>query len=268
MTNKHWKMLIVAVGLWALAMAHLLTPASGVRATLNCDPPCTCVCPTATQSPTETPIPPEPTNTPAPSTPTPEAGGRLTIAHFTDAHVGQSYICGYRLCNWVVPDLNASGADVAIDTGDCTELGFTSEWRDYQACTDGLTVPWKAVPGNHDNTWPSTMNEPEWIWDVNGYRLIGLNTRAPIDWGWLDDALAAGMPTLLFGHYQPEHGHYSGELWARLDRDNVLAFVYGHLHYNDLRWYGDTMLLITSRACLGSWSLITVDGRDITVERH
>jgi len=243
----------------AMAMACLMLLAllfgpkdQNLTATNECIWPCVCVCPTQTPLPTATSAP----------------GGRLTIAHFTDAHVGQSYICGSRLCAWVVPAVNASGADVAIDTGDCTELGAYGEWQDYQACTDGLTVPWKAVPGNHDNTWPATMNEPEWIWDVNGYRLIGLNCRQPINWTQLDNALDAGMPTLIFAHYQPEHGHYGGQLWSRLERDNVLAFVYGHLHYNDLQWYGDTMLLITSRACLGNWTLITLDGDQITVERY
>jgi len=240
---------------------------------LQCEPPCTCVCPTATATATSVPTATRTptatamaTNTPIPSA-TPVPGQALRIAHFTDAHVGEQWICQQRLQSWIVPEANAL-ADIAIDTGDCTHHGHSSEWADYIDATAGLAVPWKAVPGNHDATWPVALGPGEWVWDVAGYRLIGLNCRAAIDWSQIDTAIADGLPTVMFGHYPPEHGHFGGSLWARIEQPNVLAYVYGHLHYHDLRWHGDTMLLCTARACLGDWTLITLSSDNITIERQ
>ncbi len=209
-----------------------LLPAS--KATQECLPPCVCACPT-----------PQPTATPVPST------GSLVIGHITDAHVGGSYIYKIRLAEIVA----GMQADIILDSGDCTENGYPPQWRDYATAMSGAHVPWRAAPGNHDANFPYI---PNWTWDISGYRIIGFNYRAP-NWTWLNAQVNTTLPVVLVYHNANE------TMLSWLDTHTVLLLLSGHLHMNNAWRRGETTIVVTARAALGSYALVTLRGEQVTV---
>jgi predicted phosphodiesterase len=214
----------------ALACLLALLPAS--RATQECLPPCVCVCPTATPQPTATP-----------------SGDTFVIGHITDAHVGGSYIYKVRLAAIV----SAMDADVILDSGDCTEHGYASEWTDYATAMSGAASSWRAVPGNHDTGFPYI---PNWPWDISGYRIIGMDYRAP-DWAWLNAQVDTTLPVVIVYHYA------DAAMLSWLDTHDVALLLTGHLHINDTWQRGETTVVITAKSGLGNYARVLL--RDGTV---
>jgi len=214
---------------------------------------CRCESPMPTIGPSATP-----TLTPVP-TPTTTPGAGITIAHITDMHAGKYYTDRAEV---VIGLINQSEAVVIVDTGDCTENGQPSQWRKYQTVMALSTIQWKAMPGNHDTSWP--LGDASWYWDVGDYRLIGLNTRI-LDWTVCDAALDTEKLCLIFGHHPLDESGVSWQLKARLRLDNVIAYVSGHTHVNALSSFEDIALINGGRVSIGSWRLIQLDGRNVTV---
>jgi 3',5'-cyclic AMP phosphodiesterase CpdA len=46
-----------------------------------------------------------------------------------------------------------------VNTGDCTELGSTEEYRRYREIMGELRIPLINVPGNHDVRWSAIGRE-------------------------------------------------------------------------------------------------------------
>ena len=234
--------LILVVLLLCSIWVNLQTPAIGQE--ITCEYPCLCVCPTPTPVPTPTP-----------------AVGTLRIAHITDMHAGavnnNPVAIGYTL-----PFVHTK-ADILIDTGDCTEASSEAQWALYRSWINMVQCPWKAAPGNHDMTWPDWMEAKQWIWDLNGYRLIGFNVRTP-DIAWLQSALQTTMPTMVFAHY-PLVGYtnYDPMVLAQVistlqAAPTLLAYVCGHQHYSEVKYVSGILQIATARGGLGTVRYMTL----------
>ncbi len=223
---------------------------------------------TATPSPTET-LTPSPTWTRLPTpTPTPTlAYAAFTIGHITDAHIGEQWIYSQRLPG--VVQVISQQAEVMVDTGDCTHHGTAQETLEYlNLVNSNISVPWRAVPGNHDKSeiFAQYIGPLEWSWDVGGYRLIGINTEA-INYTALDQALSAQKPCIVFGHFPLSYCTPTDQvkLRQRFEAYNVPLYVAGHMHEDSLTVdpASGTILLVGNNAGLGDYRLVTVQGFEV-----
>jgi len=204
-----------------------------------------------------------------PSGPTPTTTPYLVIGHITDDHVGRNTLCSERLVESV--SLLSARADLLIDTGDCTENGTEAEAVQYREHINAyISVPWKAVMGNHDTPIYFTrhISDLEWSWDVGGYRLIGINAES-INYAVLDQALTLDKPVVVFGHYPLNEYPVADQekLRQRFKSYQVLLYVCGHDHFDS--WQTDaetgTQLLIGGWTCGGNYRLITLRGTTVNV---
>jgi 3',5'-cyclic AMP phosphodiesterase CpdA len=78
--------------------------------------------------------------------------------------------------------------DMVIATGDLTDAGADEEYRRFLGIMSSLQVPYRVVPGNHDNphamrrsftdcSWISSNGPVNWIADFADFCLIGLDSQ-------------------------------------------------------------------------------------------
>jgi 3',5'-cyclic AMP phosphodiesterase CpdA len=156
-----------------------------------------------------------------------------------------------------------------VDTGDCTEHGAAEEAVEYvDILTNGVSIPWRATPGNHDTpaVFEQYIGPLQWSWDVGGYRLIGINSES-IDFTALDQALTHDRPCIVFGHFPldwctPED---QAKLRQRFRVYDVPIYIAGHTHLDSLGTDPEsgTLLLTGQRAGLGHYRLITLQGHSV-----
>jgi predicted phosphodiesterase len=187
----------------------------------------------------------------------------IIIGHVTDAHVGGSYIYKIRLTE-ALQNIGRR-ADLIVDSGDCTENGYSSQWTDYLTAIRSAQAPMRVVPGNHDSTWPAAIGAMRWYLDIKGYRIIGINGREGLDRAWLEPLLAAGLPTILVRHQPLVEDEALAWLCRRY---NVLAFLSGQLHQNVLKQVGAVTVVVGARVATGNYRLVAIREDQVTVEWH
>jgi hypothetical protein len=218
----------------------------------------------ATATPTQTPTV---TSTPIhAATPTPNPN-TFIIGHITDAHIGAAWVYSQRLPQ--VVSAVSQHAHAMVDTGDCTENGTLSESIEYMnLVTSTVSIPWWALPGNHDIPWSFAryIGPLEWSWDIAGYRLIGINTQS-INYTSLDEALTTEKPCIIFGHYPLPFLDPTDQarLRQRFKAYDVPIYVAGHTHLDSLETDPESgaVLLTGQRSGLGHYRLITLRGREV-----
>jgi hypothetical protein len=214
-------------------------------------------------------------------TPTPRAEPYLIIGHITDDHVGRNVVCSSLLQDFA--GLISQQADVLVDTGDCTENGTEEETIEYRDHMRGnMTIPWMAVPGNHDtpDVFQWHIGPLNWWWDVGGYRLIGIDSEAinrdpydPRAMNALDAALTTDRPCIVFGHFPLDSEGYSEEtnrkLRQRFSAYRVLLYVSGHWHVDSFTTdpTTGTKLLVGHWTCGNHYRLIRLQGTRVEVEQ-
>jgi len=119
------------------------------------------------------------------------------------------------------PDLVVHAGDLAVDAPtDPTELEVG------RARLDQLSVPWRAVPGNHDigdnvggadgdpvsattlGAWRDAVGADRFRYDVDGWTVLGVNAEIfdagsadeADQWAWFEDSLPDDRPTVLVTH--------------------------------------------------------------------
>ena len=126
--------------------------------------------------------------------------------------------------NWaaVVALVAGGGFDLVVHVGDLTLDGPAApgELTDARRRLDALSVPWVAVPGNHDvgdnpgvspgpatsaplvERWTAAIGPDRWDVAVDGWTLLGVNAKlfgsdSPAEaaqWEWLDERLGSHSP--------------------------------------------------------------------------
>lgn len=80
--------------------------------------------------------------------------------------------------------------DMIIVTGDLTDFGTDGEYRRFRQIMAPLQVPYRAVPGNHDDReamrvafadqeWMPSSGPIDWVIDLGDFVLVGLDTSIP-----------------------------------------------------------------------------------------
>ncbi len=202
-----------------------------------------------------------------PPTPTPGPEPILVIGHITDAHIGATWLYSQRLP--VVLDVISQQAQVMLDTGDCTQNGTVPETVEYvQLVSGSISIPWRAVAGNHDTPWvfEQYVGSLQWSWDIGDYRLIGINAEA-VDYTALDEALTLEKTCIVIGHY-PLVWYTPADqraLRQRFKAYRVPIYLAGHSHIDSIETDPEsgTVLLTGQRAGLGHYRLITMRGSTV-----
>ncbi|MCV3773669.1 phosphodiesterase [Enterobacter sp. RD4-1-1] len=156
------------------------------------------------------------------------------LAQISDLHIKASGLLSYNKVDTLsalkaaVAHLNAlrPAPNAVVITGDLTDFGRANEYQQVRNVLNSLTLPWFAIPGNHDDrtafrdafsdcSWLPTQGEfLNWAIDDFPIRLIGLDSTVPGHaWGdicearaeWLRDTLAEQphKPTVLMLHHHP-----------------------------------------------------------------
>ncbi|WP_337003510.1 MULTISPECIES: phosphodiesterase [unclassified Microbacterium] len=170
-----------------------------------------------------------------------------------------------------------------VITGDLTDLGEPDAYRRLRAAVEpiaaelGAPVVW--VAGNHDERpalraglldLEPTEEPLTGVWDLDGLRLIALDTSVPgwhhgdLDEGqlsWLADVLAEPAPygTLLAMHHPPIPSHlplfdilelrHQDELAEIVRGSDVRGILAGHLHYSSQGTFAGVPVSVASATC-------------------
>ncbi|KJQ53113.1 phosphodiesterase [Microbacterium sp. SA39] len=170
-----------------------------------------------------------------------------------------------------------------VITGDLADLGEPDAYRRLRAAVEpvaaelGAPVIW--VAGNHDERpalrrdlldLPPTEEPVTGVWDLDGLRVIALDTSVPgwhhgdLDAGqlrWLEETLAQPAPhgTLLAMHHPPLPSHvplfdilelrHQDELAAVIRGTDVRGILAGHLHYSSHGMFAGVPVSVSSATC-------------------
>jgi len=170
-----------------------------------------------------------------------------------------------------------------VVTGDLTDLGEPDAYRRLRdalepvAAEVGTVIVW--VAGNHDERpalreglldLAPTEEPVTGVWDLDGLRLIALDTSVP-GWhhgdldqaqlAWLRDVLAEPAPhgTLLAMHHPPLPSHlalfdilelrHQDELAEVIRGSDVRGILAGHLHYSAHGTFAGVPVSVSSATC-------------------
>ena len=170
-----------------------------------------------------------------------------------------------------------------VVTGDLTDLGEPDAYRRLrdavEPVADDLGAPVVWVAGNHDERpvlrrelldAAATEDPVTGVWDLDGLRLIALDTSVP-GWhhgdldeaqlAWLKEQLSTPAPhgTLLAMHHPPLPSHlplfdilelrHQDELAAVMRDSDVRGILAGHLHYSSHGTFAGVPVSVASATC-------------------
>lgn len=173
--------------------------------------------------------------------------------------------------------------DAIVVTGDLTDLGEPEAYARLRArvepVAEALRAPVVWVAGNHDER-PAmraalldaapTQEPVVGVWDLNGLRLIALDTSVPgwhhgdlddaqLDWLAAELAVAAPHGTLLAMHHPPLPSHvplfdilelqHQDELARVIEGTDVRGILAGHLHYSAHGMFAGVPVSVASATC-------------------
>ncbi|EFL88484.1 phosphodiesterase [Ahrensia sp. R2A130] len=188
-----------------------------------------------------------------------------------------------------LPDIGP--IDMAIVTGDLTDFGTEEEYQRFRELMSPLAIPYRAVPGNHDDVslmracfsdedWMPADGPINWISDFENLTLIGLDSSVPdmahghlVDdtLAFLKSALAArtGNPVIVALHHPPimtgiekmdiQNLRESRKLQSILsDHEHELRLICGHVHRNIVAHFGGAICQVAP----GISHAVTMDLRE------
>lgn len=127
----------------------------------------------------------------------------MRILHLSDLHFGHH---DERLASGLAADITAQHPDLVVISGDFTQVGSSEEFVVAEKFLDTLTVPFFAVPGNHDvparNLWRRFFDpyglyrryiddELEPFMQMDGVAIAGIKTsrRMRLEMNWSHGAI-------------------------------------------------------------------------------
>lgn len=196
----------------------------------------------------------------------------LRFVHIGDLHLTQPHLQNARDLAAIVTDINAYCAraiDFVFLPGDIADNGTSEQFCFVRQQLSRLTVPWRAIPGDHDfepkslDQFYGTLECP-WLpfaEEINGCVCLYLDIvsngsggpdfklgKQQIDWmrATLSAAKADGKPAAVFMHsYPADLGHEATEVSALIDESSAVLVDMGHTHYNELANDGRTIYAST-----------------------
>ena len=196
----------------------------------------------------------------------------LAWLHFGDLHITTADAPNHRDFAVLVDEANrglAGQLDFALLPGDSAENGTGSQFRLVRAIADGLRLPLRILPGDHDfepgslDAFHATLGAPALplterrrgtrclFLDIVSAGSGGPDFRldpAALDWlaGELAAAERAGEMSALFMHAYPADLRSGGAaLMSLLGAHRVAVVDMGHTHYNELANDGRTIYAAT-----------------------
>ena len=176
------------------------------------------------------------------------AGARFAV--LADVHVSPGNVNERRLAE-AVREINAGAFDFVLVPGDLTNQGTEAELDAVGNVLRQLTVPFFAVPGNHETNWSPTAGQG-WIRRygservnarIGDCRVVGFSTGPYMKMGdgfvrsddlsWLKQTLAscAGEEVVLMAHYPLTEGVGNwADLQRILQKHPVAVVIGGHWH--------------------------------------
>ncbi|MDE2930914.1 MAG: PQQ-binding-like beta-propeller repeat protein [Chloroflexota bacterium] len=162
--------------------------------------------------------------------------------------------------------------DLAIVTGDLTNMGTVPELESYRAAIDSVPIPVYSVFGGHDGNierrssdgdtpctlnFEATLGPPYYSFDWGGYHFVVYATednyftaagRARKErWLWADLALQPShRKSVLMHHTSPERA-----LLERFQQQNGALILHGHWHSSRVFTLGETTVASAASACFG-----------------
>lgn len=190
--------------------------------------------------------------------------------------------------NQILPEIGP--VDMAIVTGDLTDFGTAEEYRRFRDIMEPLEIPYRAIPGNHDNVdamrlgfadqgWMPDIGPINWMADFPDLALIGLDTNVSsaahghltdATLVYLQDSLAAlrTKPVIVAIHHPPvltgiekmdiQNLRDSQKLKDILSAyEGELRLICGHVHRNIVASFGGVICQIAP----GTSHAVTLDQR-------
>lgn len=218
-------------------------------------------------------------------------GEPFCFLHITDTHVGVT--AHHRETRDYIRIFNALDPPHAfvVNTGDCTELGSTEEYKRYREIMGELSIPLINVPGNHDVRWSAIGKEgfARWLgplrmhWERGGCHFFALDSTALLehhghfeeaDLRWLEQRLRVlpkGAPVFLFFHHWVATGEKLVDNEHRLldiiASYNVKAVFVGHGHKDTTWWRNGVLFLMARGLYQGSYYQTEIDDSTIRIWR-
>ena len=190
--------------------------------------------------------------------------------------------------NRVLPQIGP--VDMAIVTGDLTDFGTVEEYQRFRDIMEPLQIPYRAVPGNHDDLdamrssfsdqdWMPKTGPINWTQDFEDLVLIGLDSSvsgkphghlSAATLGYLQQALDAACekPVIVGVHHPPFlTGKEKMDIQNLRDsaalREILSAYrgeaklICGHVHRNIVTLFGNVICQIAP----GTSHAVTMDQR-------
>ncbi len=219
----------------------------------------------------------------------------VRFAWLTDLHVGSQGAA--EALERAVDQLNGhQDISFVILSGDITEMGSDEELLTTRRILDGLRLPFKIIPGNHDTKWsesgtttfPRLFGGNRFVFSSGNYTFIGLSQGpllrmadghfAPDDLRWCDSTLGRarrdGSPVIFISHYPIDSSIVNWyELLDRLDETDVRLFLVGHGHRNmNLSFEGFPGLMGTALVDAAGrgpvYNLVTITGDSLSIQEE
>jgi len=197
----------------------------------------------------------------------------MIIAQITDSHVEQAGVLTYNIFDAaaslkrVIQAINARDPqpDLVLHTGDLVHHGAPEQYGPLREILEELTVPFYALPGNHDSRegFRAGFSDMEWLPDGGSFiqygieeyplRILCLDTVIPgvphgalcdVRLSWLAERLAAAPdhPTVVACHHPPFATGLTGTAMTGLEsgggafakilagNPQVQRLICGHVH--------------------------------------
>jgi Icc protein len=196
----------------------------------------------------------------------------LRFLHIGDLHVTEAGLQNHLDLRRIVDELNSHAGgriDFAFLPGDNADDGTPEQFQLVHEEMSRLSVPWHAIPGDHDFKQKSlddfyrglNVQRLPYVAEISGCRCIFLDVvsrgtggpdfrlgTARMVWlrGQLDSARQEGKTTVVFMHaYPADLGDEAEELATMFDGGPVALVDTGHTHYNELANDGRTIYAAT-----------------------
>ena len=150
----------------------------------------------------------------------------VRVLQVSDSHLSAG--APYADRNWqaVLDHVDATRPDLVVHTGDisCNGAGDINDLRHAYSQLDRLSVPWRAIPGNHDigdfgdgpqrvsdarrRRYAAIFGDLSWSFHLGGIKFVGIDVQTLLSdlpagaelWEWLGGELDTSEPVALFVH--------------------------------------------------------------------